>query len=102
MWIKSKKFFGVVIYGRKTAIFLRDDWGEEWEKQGCLKWISDRVVAVTVGKHRFVACYPHIWGKNEGEMRKYREDLEEQLMLKGRNEWLIIGGDFNSQLGGRD
>ena len=28
-------------------------------------------------------------------MRKYREDLEEQLILKRRNEWLIIGGDFN-------
>ena len=35
-------------------------------------------------------------------MRKYREDLEEQLMLTRRSQWLISGGDFNSQVGGRD
>ena len=53
-------------------------------------------------KNILVACYQPIWGKNEGEMRKYREDLEEQLILKRRNEWLITGGDFNSQVRGRD
>ena len=42
------------------------------------------------------------WGENEGEMRKCREDLEEQLILKRRSAWLIIGGDFNSQVRGRD
>ena len=83
-WIKSRKLFGVVVYGRKTAIFLRDDWAKDWEKQGCQK--SDRVVAVKVGKYTLVACYQPIWGNNEGEMRKYREDLEEKLILKRRNE----------------
>ena len=60
LWLKLRQFFGVVIYRRKTAIFLRDDWAEEWEKQGCQKWISDRVVAVKIGKHRLVACYQPI------------------------------------------
>jgi len=91
----------VVVYGRKTAKFLRYDWAEDWEKQGCQKRISDRVVAVKVGKHRLVACYQPIWGKSEDDIRKYGEDLEEKLILKRRNEWLIIGGDFNSQVGGR-
>jgi len=100
--LKSRKLFGVVVYGRKTAIFLRDDWAEDWEEQECQKWISDRVVAVKVGKHRLVACYQPIWGKNEGEVRKYRENLEEQLILKRRNEWLIISDDFNSQVEGTD
>ena len=86
LWIKARKLFGVVVYGRKTAIFLRDDGAEDWEKQGCQKWISDRVVAVKVGKHRSAVCYQPIWGKNKGEMREYREDLEEQLILKRRNE----------------
>ena len=72
----------MVMYGRKTAIFLRDDGVEDWEKQGCQKWISDRIVAVKVGKHRLVTCNQPIWGKNKGETRKYREDLEEQLILK--------------------
>ena len=99
--IKSRNLFGVVLYERKTAIFLGDDWTEDWEKQGCQKWISDRVAAVEVGKHRFVACYQPIWGKNVGDMRKYR-DQQEQLSLKRRNEWLIICGDFNSHVGGRD
>ena len=102
LWIKPKKLFGKVIYGRKTAIFLRDDWAEDWEKQGCHKWISDRVVAAKVGRHKLVACYQPIWEKNEDEMRKYTEDLEEQMILKRIDEWPIIGGDFNSQVGGRD
>ena len=70
LWIKSNKLCGVVICGRKTAIFLRDDWAEEWEKQVCQNWISDRVVIEKVEKHRLVACYEPIWGKNEGVMRK--------------------------------
>jgi len=101
LWIKSRKLFGVLIYGRKTAIFLWDDCAEDLEKQGYQKWISDRVVAVKVGKHILVACYQPIWGKSEDDIRKYGEDLEEKLILKRRNEWLIIGGDFNSQVGGR-
>ena len=35
-------------------------------------------------------------------MRKYRENLEEQLALKRRNEWLPIGGIFNAQVGSRE
>ena len=101
MWKKSKTLFGVVIYGRKTAIFLTDDWAEDMEEQGCHRWISHRVAAVKVRRHRPVACYQPIWGTNEDEMRKYREDLEEQLILKRKDEWLIIGGDFNSQEGGK-
>ena len=50
-------------------------------------------------KCRLVACYQLVWGKNEDEMRKYRET--EQLILKRSDEWLIIGGDFNSQVGGK-
>ena len=49
MWIISKKLFVVVIYGRKIATFLMDDWAEDWEEQGCHRWISDRVVAGEVG-----------------------------------------------------
>ena len=41
-------------------------------------------------------------GKYEEDMRKYRENLEEQLALKRRNEWLIIGGDINAQVGSRE
>ena len=40
-----------------------------------------------VKKHRLVACYQPISGKHEEDMRKYRENLEEQLALKRRNEW---------------
>ena len=41
LWIKSRELHGVVIYGNKVAIFLRDDWADDCEKQGvkggCLK-----------------------------------------------------------------
>ena len=102
LWIKARELYGVVIYGNKVAIFLRDDWADDWEKQGCQRWVSERVVAVKVKKHRLVACYQPICGKHEEDMRKYRENLEEQLALKRRNEWLIIGGDFNAQVGSRE
>ena len=52
-----------------------------------------------VKKHRLVACHQPIWGKHEEDTKKYRENLKEQLALKRRNEWLIIGGDFNAQVG---
>ena len=30
VWRKSRELCGVVVYGRKTAVFLRDDWAEDW------------------------------------------------------------------------
>ena len=62
LWIKVRELYGVVIYGHEVAIFLRDDWADDWEKQGCQRWVSERVVAVKVKKHRLVACYQPIWG----------------------------------------
>ena len=91
LWIKYRELYGVVTYGNKVAILLRDDWANDWEKQGCQRWVSERVVAVKVKKHRLVACYQPIRGKHDEDMKRYRENLEEQLALKRRNEWLIMG-----------
>ena len=65
--------------------------------------MSERVVAVREKKHKLVACYlPTNMGKHEEDMRRYIENLEDELALKRRNEWLIIRGDFNAQARSRE
>ena len=54
-------------------------------------------------KHKLVACYlPTNLGKHEEDIRRYIENLEDELALKRRNKGLIIRRDFNAQAQSRE
>ena len=57
------------------------------------------MTAVTLQGLRFVAAYQPIWGRDLEGMDRYRRDLEEQVSLSRNRESLVIGGDFNADIG---
>ena len=63
--------------------------------------MSERVNALVFAGMRVVSAYQPIWGSDEEGMREYRRALEIQVAMGGR-ERLVIGGDFNANVGRRN
>ena len=87
-----------VVHGRKSGVLLRGGALEAWINEGQSKWTSERVTAVVFAGMRVVSAYQPIWGSDEESMREYRRALEIQVAVSGR-ERLVIGGDFNANVG---
>ena len=81
-----------LVHGRKAGVLLR------WIEEGQQKWIYERVTAVSVGGVRLVAVYQPVWMTDEVGLERCRRDLESQLSMC-RNERLLIGGDWNANVG---
>ena len=79
-------------------MLLRGGALEAWINEGQSKWMSERVTAVVFAGMRVVSAYQPIWGSDEESMREYRRALEIQVAVSGR-ERLVIGGDFNANVG---
>ena len=90
-----------VVHGRKSGLLLRGGALEAWIREGQSKWVSERVTAVVFAGMRVVSAYQPIWGSDEEGMREYRRALEIQVAMGGR-ERLVIGGDFNANVGRRN
>ena len=60
--------------------------------------MNDRVTAVVLGGMRVVSAYQPVRRMDEDGMNEYRSALESQIAMSGR-ERLVIGGDFNANVG---
>ena len=98
LWLGENENRVVVIHSKRTAVLLRGCAANEWVNEGQQKWLEDRVTAVVFGGMRLVSVYQPLWGSDVYEMEKYRRDLETQVAMSGRAK-LIIGGDFNANVG---
>ena len=87
------------MHGQRSAIFLRDDWACKFEEEGCQRNLYQRVTSVQVGKFHLISCYQPVWNTNENEMTTYRENLAECMLNVSNDKILIMGGDFNAQIG---
>ena len=56
------------------------------------------MTAVSVGGVRLVSVYQPVWMTDEVGLERCRRDLESQLSMC-RNERLLIGGDWNANVG---
>ena len=92
----------VMIHGKKVGLVLFGEVAEIWKREGCRRLIGNRVVKVEIKKKTFVACYQPVWGHWPEEMQEYRNQLEEIVHRSKREDMLIIGGDFNSNVGKRN
>ena len=98
LWLGEGEQQVAIVHGCRAGILLRGDALELWKREGEQKWLYDRVAAVVLGKLRLVSVYQPVWGANEEAMERCRRDMESQVGL-GRRERLIIGGDFNANVG---
>ena len=98
IWFDERDGKVAVIHSKKAAIVLRGETAQIWIEEGQKKWFEDRVVAVVIGGIRYVSVYQPVWGTDEEGMQGYRKAMENQLALT-RKEKIIIGGDFNANVG---
>ena len=105
VWLGEGENRVAVIHSVRAGIILRGSCLARWIREGQKAWYYDRVVAVTIGRMRLVSAYQPIWGSDGEALERFRRDLESQLGM-GRREKLVIGGDFNANVGrnrrGRD
>ena len=60
---------------------------------------GERTTAVVTEGARFVAAYQPLWSRGEEEVEAFREEVENQMARSWRGETLVVGGDFNAQIG---
>ena len=98
VWLGEDECRVVVVHGRRSGVLLRGGALEAWINEGQRKWVSERVTAVVFAGMRVVSAYQPLWGSDEEGMREYRRALEIQIAAGGC-ERLVIGGDFNTDVG---
>ena len=94
--MKAKDFYGVLIHGKKSGIFLEGEWAVRWKEQGYRKECGNKNTAVKIDGCKFIATYQPLWNGDPEEFDEYREELQQMLIYKGKT---VVGGDFNSSVG---
>ena len=98
VWMGMEEHKVALVHSRKAGVLLRGEALKCWVEGGMRKEFCERMVAVVIGEMRVVSAYQPIWGKDEAGMEQYRRALGYQLARSAR-EWLVIGGDFNANVG---
>ena len=91
----------VLIDGKRAGIIVRNHWAQEWKKQGSQKWLAERVAMVTVNSVKLIAVYQPV-SPNDIEIDEYRKQQETAIPCRKKDEMLLIGGDYNAQIGRQD
>ena len=99
IWLGEGRNSATVIHSTKSAILHEGAWKQRWIDEGQKKCWGERVTSVTVAHLRLVAVYQPLWQYGEETMEIYRKELEEQVTTSTHQQWLIIGGDYNSHMG---
>ena len=98
IWMGENEHRTALVHGRKAGVLLRGTALLRWIEEGQQKWIYERVTAVLFGGIRLVAVYQPVWMTDGVGLERCRRDLESQLSMC-RNERLLIGGDWNANVG---
>ena len=98
VWIGEEEERIAIVHSMKCGVLLTGGALEKWVSEGSKRWFSERVTTVVFGGLRVVSAYQPVWRTNEDSMSMYRRELERQV-ASGGNERLVIGGDFNSNVG---
>ena len=97
--IKAGDFYGFLVHGMHSGVILRG--ANEWREQGYRGSQGDRSTMVLVNNLRLVATYQPVWNGENEEFLVFREELDSICRPVSRKELLLIGGDFNSNVGYR-
>ena len=90
------------IHGRKTGILLNPEWSTRWRLDGSTCSHSNRISNVTVGDWTIVSAYaPTSLRRDTEERQLFWQDLEGVVSTVPARSFLLLGGDFNAQIGGR-
>ena len=107
----STQQWTVVVHGR-VAIALNAKWAAQWRLGGCKKWVGDssrtgvgRALSLEIPKqgwrkgYHLAAVYAPISTAPAAQREQFREQIERVVTPATAYNMLIIGGDFNAELG---
>ena len=98
IWMGEDQHRTALVHGRTAGILLRGTALLRWIEEGQLKWMFESVTAVSVGGVRLVAVCQPIWMTDDEGLEHCRREMEDQLFMC-RNERLLVGGDWNEDVG---
>ena len=90
-----------LVHSKKVRVLRNLDAFNIWNKQGRKKLITERLVLVKIDNVNYISTYFPVQG-SEGYgqiLQEIRNTLETIIHGQAKNEVVIIGGDFNVQIG---
>ena len=101
VWLGEAENLTAITYTKKAAILLRGELLKSWCEGGQMTRRGERTISVRIEKLVLVSTYlPVFKGNNAQEVEGAREEIKEQSKWAGREDVLLIGGDFNAHVGG--
>ena len=90
-----------LVHSEKVGVLMTLDAFNIWNKQGRKKLITDRLVLVKIDNVNYISSYFPVQGSEgyEQTLQEIRNTLETIIHGQSKNEVVIIGGDFNAQIG---
>ena len=101
MWLGAGEGLTAIVFAEKVGVLLRGWLLREWLEGGQLVRKSSRNISIRIKEMVLVSTYfPVFTGYNDIEIDEVKEDLKEHSKWATKEEILVIGGDFNSHIGG--
>jgi hypothetical protein len=101
VWLGENNDLMAVIHSERAAVMIRGEVLKEWCDSGQIVEYKERCVVIRMKRMVFVSVYMPVWnGNNDVEREACKEDLKRQVETAKRDQILVVGGDFNSHIGG--
>ena len=101
VWLGQGEEAVVLVHSARAGVLLRGEVLKAWSDEGMKKRVGERSVSVKVKGIVFTSTYQPVWtGSNEQEVEAAKEELEGHVEWAGRDELLVVGGDWNAHVGG--
>ena len=101
VWLGEDDNQMAVVHSKRTGVILRGDMLRRWVEGGQRVTHYDRATTVIIENMRLISIYhPHYIGNDHNiEIDTLRHDIEDQMARSPTEEILILGGDWNAQIG---
>ena len=99
-WIGEGDNLAAIIHTKKAGILLSGKFLKGWTQGGQRKFQSDRTLSIKSNGFALTATYMPVWtGNNQDEIDTQKDILLQHVQWAGKNDILLIGGDFNAHVG---
>ena len=98
MWLGDEISRMAVMHSKTTGIAIQGKALRSWVQDGQRVEHGERTTTIITEQMK-ISGYQPLWSNGEERIEDFRRELENQLAKTKKKEILIIGGDFNAQIG---
>ena len=98
MWLDGRRRMAVV-HSKTTGIAIQGKALRSWVQNGQRVEHGERTTTIIREQMRVISGYQPLGSNGEERIEDFRRELENHLAKTKKKEMLIIGGDFNAQIG---